>query len=43
MIEGGNPFQDLNQVLGAELPSSAAGGNELAQANLAHGVLQGVG
>ena len=36
MIERGNPLQDLDQVLGAELTRSTAGGNELREPGLAH-------
>jgi len=28
MVEGGDPFQDLDQVLGFELARSTAGGNK---------------
>jgi hypothetical protein len=36
MIEGGNPFQDLDQVLGGQLARSTACGYELREPNFAH-------
>jgi hypothetical protein len=36
VIEGREPAQDLDQVLGAELAGSTAGGYELGEAHLAH-------
>jgi hypothetical protein len=36
MIEGGNPFQDLDQVLSGQLARSTACGYELREPNFAH-------